>query len=128
MFKRFITTTDLMIQSGGIFFDFVGKCSNCGISTSAELCGVCNNNNRQCRRCNRNLPSYLFQLGDNLCKACRNINEHNIGRYALSGCVEEGLWMGEPTDVDIDDFVRRHNNDIVATLNAAIDKHMYVSL
>ena len=36
--------------------------------------------------------------------------------------------MGEPTDVDIDDFVRRHNNDIVATLNAAIDKHMYVSL
>jgi len=65
---------------------------------------------------------------ETICRACRNISEHNIGRYALSGCVEEGLWMGEPTDVDIDDFVRRHNNDIVATLNAAIDKHMYVSL
>jgi len=36
--------------------------------------------------------------------------------------------MGEPTDVDIDDFVRRHDNDIIATLNEAIDKHMYVSL
>jgi len=36
--------------------------------------------------------------------------------------------MGEPTNVDIDEFVRRHNNDIVATLNAASDKHMYVSL
>ena len=46
----------------------------------------------------------------------------------FAGCVEGGLWMGEPTDVDIDDFVRRHDNDIVATLNAAIDKHMYVLL
>jgi len=59
--------------------------------------------------------------------ACRKVNPHNIGRYALAGCVEERLWMGQPTDVDID-FVRRHDNDIVATLNAAIVKHMYVSL
>jgi len=34
--------------------------------------------------------------------------------------------MGERMDVDIDDFVRRHDNDIIATLNAAINKHMAV--
>ena len=104
---------------------FVGKCTNCGISCAGDLCGVCDHN-RQCRRCQRRLPSYLFQAGDVLCRACRNIKPENIGRYALGGLVQEAVWTGEPTDMVVDDFVRRHTNDIVSTINAAIAKHMYV--
>ena len=104
---------------------FVGKCTNCGISCAGDLCGVCDHN-RQCRRCQRRLPSHLFQAGDVLCRACRNIKPENIGRYALGGLVQEAVWTGEPTDMVVDDFVRRHTNDIVSTINAAIAKHMYV--
>jgi len=100
----------------------VGKYTNCGTS---GMCGVCDHN-RQCRRCQRRLPSHLFQAGDVLCRACRNIKPENIGRYALGGLVQVAMWTGESTDMDVDDFVRRHTNDNVSTLNAAIAKHMYV--
>ena len=106
---------------------FVGKCRNCGIVSTGDLCGVCNNN-RQCRRCRRRLPSYLFHIGNVLCKACRNIKPENIGRYALGALVQEAVWTGESTREGgtADNFVRRHTDDIVSTLNVAIAKHMYV--
>jgi len=71
-------------------------------------------------------PVYLFQAGDVLCRACRNIKPENIGRYALGGVVQEAVWTGESTDMVVDDFVRRRSDDIVSTLNAAIAKHIYV--
>jgi len=103
---------------------FVGKCTNCGITSSEELCGLCAHN-RQCRRCHRHLPYHLFQVGDNLCRACRNIDPNHIGRYALGRLVEEHAFTGDENDVAIDDFVRRHSDAINSTLNTAIAKHMY---
>jgi len=39
--------------------------------------------------------------------------------------VQEAVWTGEATNVDVDNFVRYHSDDITSTLNAAIAKHMY---
>jgi len=92
---------------------FVGKCTNCGIASTGDLYAYATTTDSVSR------PT-CFKIGDVLCRACRSIKPENIGRYALGGLVQEAVWTGESTDVDVDNFIRHRPDDIASTFNAAI--------
>lgn len=93
------------------------------MSATGDLCRICIDN-RRCCRCRRHLPPHLFDGDDDdVCRTCRRVNPKNLRRFAFGRQVQQAEWMGQPGDIDVAEFVRRHTVDIVAAYDDAVRTH-----
>jgi len=101
-----------------------GKCHNCGAVTTDVLCNVCKNY-RRCTRCYRYLPAHLY-AGSDVCNACQNRDQNNVGRYCLDRVLGDRTWNGNSDDICVSNFVQRHADDIRITFETARNEHINI--
>ena len=51
--------------------------------------------------------------------SCQHRDPNNVGRYCLDRVIGDRTWRGTAHDIDVSDFVRQHENDIIITFENA---------
>ena len=82
---------------------------------SSVLCNTCRRY-RPYARCHRELSDSSYPNVDrNECIGCYRRDADNVDRYCLDRMIGYRTWCGTAQNIDIGDFVRRHQNDISFT-------------
>jgi len=103
-----------------------GNCRNCGASTREALCDNCRQY-RRCTRCNHHLLDRLYPDADsNVCEACLRRDPSNVSRYCLDRVISHRTWRGTAQDIDVDNFVRQYEQDIVITFEMARNENQVI--
>jgi len=59
----------------------------------------------------------------NICTACQNGDENNVGRYCLDRVIGDRTWCGTVNDIDVINFVQEHDKEIAITFETARNKN-----
>ena len=101
------------------------RCRNCRIPCDENYCNICSGL-RECQLCGRRLSERLFTLNDTVCDICTRKNQHANVRTAIGGIVEEQEIPTLETDSDLHIFMDQHENEIMQSLEQAVNRHRLV--